>query len=80
VDPYIPPATFVVGASEEVEIFETPCAPVQLSVVDVGVAGDNIGAIGMWAVKAVDPMASCGPKYTPPATTANGGGGVRAAR
>jgi hypothetical protein len=36
VDPYIQPATFVVGNSEEVEVYETPGAPGQLSVVDVG--------------------------------------------
>lgn len=57
IDPLIPPSTFVVGNSEEVEFYETPGAPVQLSVVDVGVAGYNIGVIGMWAAKAVDPLA-----------------------
>jgi HK97 family phage major capsid protein len=67
VDPFIPPATFIVGQSEEAEFYETPGAPVHLSVVDVGVAGYNIGVIGMWAAKAVDPKAFCGLTYTPPA-------------
>lgn len=57
VDPYIAPSSFLVGNSEEVEFYETPGAPVQLSVVDVGVAGYNIGAIGMWGASAVDPKA-----------------------
>jgi hypothetical protein len=57
VDPFIAPNTFVVGNSEEVEFYETPNAPVQLSVIDVGVAGYNIGVIGMWAAAAVDPLA-----------------------
>lgn len=57
VDPYIAPSSFLVGNSEEVEFYETPGAPVQLSVVDVGVAGYNIGAIGMWGAAAVDPKA-----------------------
>lgn len=67
VDPFIPGSTFVVGNSEEVEFYETPGAPVQLSVVDVGVAGYNVGAIGMWAAKAVDPLGFCKLTYTPPA-------------
>jgi HK97 family phage major capsid protein len=57
IDPLIPPDTFVVGNSEEVEFYETPGAPVQLSVVDVGVMGYNIGVIGMWAAALVDPGA-----------------------
>jgi HK97 family phage major capsid protein len=57
VDTQIDPTTFVVGNSEEVEFYETPGAPVQLSVVDVGVAGYNVGVIGMWACAAVDPGA-----------------------
>jgi HK97 family phage major capsid protein len=57
VDTQIPPATFVVGNSEEVEFYETPGAPVQLAVVDVGVAGYNVGVIGMFACAAVDPAA-----------------------
>jgi HK97 family phage major capsid protein len=57
VDTQIPPATFTVGNSEEVEFYETPGAPVQLSVVDVGVAGYNVGVIGMFACAAVDPGA-----------------------
>jgi hypothetical protein len=71
VDPYIPANTFVLGASEDVEFYETPGAPVQLSVVDVGVAGYNVGAIGMWAAKAVDPKAFAGLTYTPPPLAAN---------
>ena len=59
VDPNIPPSSFLLGNSEEVEFYETPGAPVQLSVVDVGVAGYNIGVIGMFACKAVDPKAFC---------------------
>jgi HK97 family phage major capsid protein len=59
VDPLIDPDTFVVGNSEEVEFYETPGAPVQLSVVDVGVAGYNVGVIGMFACAAVDPGAFC---------------------
>jgi HK97 family phage major capsid protein len=55
VDPYITPNTFVVGPADQAEFYETPGAPVQLSVVDVGVAGYNIGVIGMWAAAAVDP-------------------------
>ena len=52
------------------------------SVVDVGVAGYDIGVIGMWAAKAVDPLAFAGLTITAPApgngtTTrrANGGNG-----
>ena len=70
IDPFIPPNTFIVGQSEEVEFYETPDAPVHLSVVDVGVAGYNIGVIGMWAAKAVDPKAFCGLTYTPPVALA----------
>ena len=55
IDPYIPPSSFLVGPSDQAEFYETPGAPVQLSVVDVGVAGYNIGVIGMWAASAVDP-------------------------
>jgi hypothetical protein len=54
IDTQIPPTTFTVGNSEEVEFYETPGAPVQLSVVDVGVAGYNVGVIGMFACAAVD--------------------------
>jgi HK97 family phage major capsid protein len=70
IDPLIPPNTFVLGNSEEVEFYETPGAPVQLSVVDVGVAGYDVGVIGMWAAKAVDPKAFAGLTYTPPAPLA----------
>jgi HK97 family phage major capsid protein len=84
VDPYIAGNTFLVGNSEEVEFYETPGAPVQLSVVDVGVAGYNIGVIGMWAAKAVDPLAFCKITYTPPAgfalDTGNGGASAKAAK
>ena len=66
VDPGIPPNTFVVGASAMAEFYETPDAPVQLSVVDVGVAGYDIGVIGMWAAKAIDPKAFAGLTFTPP--------------
>jgi HK97 family phage major capsid protein len=59
VDPYITPNSFLVGASDQAEFYETPGAPVQLSVVDVGVAGYNVGVIGMWAAAAVDPAAFC---------------------
>ena len=59
VDPYIVPNAFLVGPSDQAEFYETPGAPVQLSVVDVGVAGYNIGVIGMWAAAAVDPMQFC---------------------
>lgn len=55
VDPYITPSAFLVGPSDQAEFYETPGAPVQLSVVDVGVAGYNVGVIGMWAAAAVDP-------------------------
>jgi HK97 family phage major capsid protein len=57
VDPYIAPNSFLVGPSDQAEFYETPGAPVQLSVVDVGVAGYNIGVIGMWAAAAIDPHA-----------------------
>ena len=80
VDPFIAGNTFVVGNSEEVEFYETPGAPVQLSVVDVGVAGYNIGVIGMWAAKAVDPMAFCKITYTPPAPLASSGSGSGSSR
>jgi len=59
IDPYITPNTFIVGPSDQAEFYETPGAPVQLSVVDVGVAGYNIGVIGMWAAAAVDPAQFC---------------------
>jgi HK97 family phage major capsid protein len=59
IDPYIPPGHFLVGPSDQAEFYETPGAPVQLSVVDVGVAGYNVGVIGMWAAAAVDPAAFC---------------------
>jgi HK97 family phage major capsid protein len=68
VDPYIAGNTFVVGNSEEVEFYETAGAPVQLSVVDVGVAGYNVGVIGMWAASCVDPLAFCRITYPPPAS------------
>jgi len=55
VDPFITRNTFVLGPARLAEFYETPGAPVQLSVVDVGVAGYNIGVIGMWAAAAVDP-------------------------
>jgi len=48
-----------VGPSDQAEFYETPGAPVQLSVVDVGVAGYNVGVIGMWAAAAVDPAQFC---------------------
>ena len=84
VDPYIAGNTFIVGNSEEVEFYETPGAPVQLSVVDVGVAGYNIGVIGMWAAEAVDPEAFCKITYTPPggtsATSAGSGSTAKAAK
>jgi len=57
VDPYIARNTFLVGPKDQAEFYETPGAPVQLSVVDVGVAGYNVGVIGMWAAAAVDPAA-----------------------
>jgi len=57
VDPFITPNTFLIGPSDQAEFYETPGAPVQLSVVDVGVAGYNVGVIGMWAAAAVDPAA-----------------------
>jgi hypothetical protein len=75
VDPYIAGNTFVVGNSEEVEFYETAGAPVQLSVVDVGVAGYNIGVIGMWAAEAVDPQAFVKITYTAPPLAASAGAG-----
>lgn len=57
VDPYIARNTFLVGPRDQAEFYETPGAPVQLSVVDVGVAGYNVGVIGMWGCAAVDPAA-----------------------
>jgi HK97 family phage major capsid protein len=79
----IPPNTFTVGNSEEVEFYETPGAPVQLSVVDVGVAGYNVGVIGMFACAAVDTGAfvNVGP-ITGAGTeeTGNGPGAARASR
>ena len=59
IDPYIAPNAFLVGPADQAEFYETPGAPVQLSVVDVGVAGYNVGVIGMWAAAAVDPHAFC---------------------
>ena len=59
VDPYIPPGSFLIGPADQAEFYETPGAPVQLSVIDVGVAGYNIGVIGMFAAAAVDPHAFC---------------------
>jgi len=87
VDPYITGNTFLVGPRDQAEFYETPGAPVQLSVVDVGVAGYNVGVIGMWAAAAVDPGAFVKVTSTllplseaadtPPAAT--GGGRSRAA-
>ena len=57
VDPLIARNAFLVGPRDQAEFYETPGAPVQLSVVDVGVAGYNVGVIGMWAAAAVDPAA-----------------------
>jgi HK97 family phage major capsid protein len=76
VDTQIPPATFTVGNSEEVEFYETPGAPVQLSVVDVGVAGYNIGVIGMFACAAVDPgaFANVGPIVGATGASSSGSG------
>jgi hypothetical protein len=59
VDPYIAPDSFLVGPADQAEFYETPGAPVQLSVIDVGVAGYNVGVIGMWAAAAVDPNQFC---------------------
>jgi HK97 family phage major capsid protein len=70
VDPYIAPDSFLVGPKDQVEFYETPGAPVQLSVVDVGVAGYNVGVIGMWAAAAVDPAQFC--KVTMTGTQAAG--------
>ena len=85
VDPNIPPTTFVLGNSEEVEFYETPGAPVQLSVVDVGVMGYDVGVIGMWAAKAVDPKAFVAITDTGPApgngeTTQAANGGSKASK
>jgi hypothetical protein len=79
VDTQIPPATFVVGNSEEVEFYETPGAPVQLSVVDVGVAGYNVGVIGMWACAAVDVGAFVNVGPITGGTAADAGGAKRTA-
>jgi HK97 family phage major capsid protein len=81
VDAQIDPNTFTVGASDQAEFYETPGAPVQLSVVDVGVAGYNVGVIGMWACAAVDPGAFCnvGP-ITGMATAGAGNGGSSSGR
>jgi HK97 family phage major capsid protein len=59
IDPFITPNSFLMGPADQAEFYETPGAPVQLSVIDVGVAGYNVGVIGMWAAAAVDPMAFC---------------------
>jgi HK97 family phage major capsid protein len=59
VDPFITPSAFLVGPSDQAEFYETPGAPVQLSVVDVGVAGYDVGVIGMWGCAAVDPLQFC---------------------
>jgi HK97 family phage major capsid protein len=89
VDPNIPPDTFVVGDADAVEFYETPGAPVQLSVIDVGVAGYNIGVIGLWAAAATDPKSFVTITYTAPApgngngasgTSASSGGGGAAGR
>ena len=55
--PLHPAEPFLVGPADQAEFYETTGAPVQLSVVDVGVAGYNVGVIGMWAAAAVDPHA-----------------------
>ena len=83
VDPYIVPNAFLVGPSDQAEFYETPGAPVQLSVVDVGVAGYNVGVIGMWAAAAVDPNQFC--KITSTvlpfeADAGNGGSSSRSAK
>ena len=78
VDPYIAPSSFLVGPSDQAEFYETPGAPVQLSVVDVGVAGYNVGVIGMWAAAAVDPASFCkvtGPTLPLSEDAGNGNGG-----
>jgi HK97 family phage major capsid protein len=85
IDPYIPPNSFLVGPSDQAEFYETPGAPVQLSVVDVGVAGYNVGVIGMWAAAAVDPAAFCkvtvgtlsDDEAAPPAGRKNGNGDTK---
>jgi HK97 family phage major capsid protein len=80
IDPYINPSSFLVGPSDQAEFYETPGAPVQLSVVDVGVAGYNVGVIGMWAAAAVDPAQFCkitGPTLPLEAAAAAGNGGSR---
>jgi hypothetical protein len=55
VDPFIDPATFIVGDATAVEFYENAGAPVRLSVLDVGVLGYNIGVAGMWALLVTDP-------------------------
>jgi HK97 family phage major capsid protein len=65
VDPYIPADAFLLGPADQAEFYETPGAPVQLSVVDVGVAGYNVGVIGMWAAAAVDPAQFCNVTFPP---------------
>jgi len=81
VDPYIAPNTFLVGPRDQAEFYETPGAPVQLSVVDVGVAGYNVGVIGMWAAAAVDPGAFVKVTSTllPLSEDAGGSGGAQSA-
>ena len=58
--------TFIVGDSTAVEFYETPDAPVRLSVLDVGVLGYNIGVAGMWALLVTDPGSFVKVTYTPP--------------
>ena len=69
VDPYIDPATFIVGDRTAVEFYENAGAPVRLSVVDVGVLGYNIGVAGMWTLLNTDPGSFVKVTYTPPAGT-----------
>ena len=64
VDPFIDPATFIVGDSTAVEFYENEGAPVRLSVIDVGVLGYNIGVAGMWAVLVTDPGSFVKVTYT----------------
>ena len=79
IDPYIAPSSFLVGPADQAEFYETAGAPVQLSVVDVGVAGYNIGVIGMWAACAVDPAQFC--KVAGPGLPlSEDGGGSRSAK
>jgi HK97 family phage major capsid protein len=73
IDPYADPTTFLVGPASQAEFYETPGAPVELSVVDVGVAGYDVGVIGMWAAAAVDPAQFCKVTFPPPATQATSG-------